>query len=114
MTHEWTIGTFIGEQAKNVIAHAGAGIGYFIQNQGGAGQSFTVNAAFLRPTNEPLPDNCVPANRVQVSKLNAMRESRQGTSHNESLIKRSTASLEELTQWSKHASKLSAGKQETA
>lgn len=81
MTYEWTIGTYTDERAKSVIAHADAGIGYFIQNRGGAGKAFTVTAAFRRPQDSILPDNCIVANYSQVIKLDRMFDSRQGGSN---------------------------------
>ncbi len=51
----WVVGSFDGEAAKSVQAHADAGIGYIILDSAGRGQSSTVVAAFRRAEDSPLP-----------------------------------------------------------
>lgn len=79
MMCEWVIGRYIGEQAKSVIAHANAGSGYFLLDQGKQGVQQTCLAAFRRAMDSPVPDHL---DRVvdpfMVKKLNDRYEQRHG------------------------------------
>ena len=50
--YEWCIGKFKGDMAANVLANAGAGIGYFIRSSSGRGQSLEVDAWFKKRIKE--------------------------------------------------------------
>ncbi len=78
ITSQWVIGSFTGERAKSVKLHADNGIGYFIQQEAGAGMNYTVVAAFKRAMNTVLPEHLQLANPYQVEKLNHMQAARNG------------------------------------
>lgn len=75
---EWVIGTYTGDRAKSVKAHADAGMGYFIRSESGRGTAYEVEAAFLRATDSPLPEHLVKANFGQAQKLDRLRNERLG------------------------------------
>lgn len=71
ITTEWVVGRFTGEQAKSVMAHANAGIGYKIIQKGPAGNSYVL-AAFRRPCGLPLPDHLTRVtDPIQIARLQA-------------------------------------------
>lgn len=78
MQYEWVIGNFEGERAKSVLDHAGAGVGYYIRSQSGAGRNVGVEAAFRRACDRPRPEHLKLADQFQVSKLEKMFKERTG------------------------------------
>lgn len=78
MKYEWVIGSFTGDQAKIVKSHADAGIGYYIQQENGAGFGHTVVAAFRRAISEVRPEHLMLASPYQQERLNKLHESRFG------------------------------------
>lgn len=78
MEYQWVIGAFTGDRGKSVKAHADAGLGYFIQQESGAGQGYTVHAAFRRANDSSLPDHLGICNPYQVDKLEKLYSARHG------------------------------------
>lgn len=78
MEYNWVLSSYTGERAKSVKAHADSGIGYFIQQEGGAGQGHTVVAAFRRGGNEPLEPHMQYCNPAQIIKLEKLYQARHG------------------------------------
>lgn len=80
MQAKWVIGQFTGAQAQSVKSHADAGIGYHLRSVSGAGNSLSVQAAFLRAEDgEPKPEHLEYATIDQVEKLEKLRGIRGGT-----------------------------------
>lgn len=52
----WVVGSYKGETAKSVLAHAASGVGYQILQQNGSGMALNVVAA-LRCSIQPLPEH---------------------------------------------------------
>jgi hypothetical protein len=78
IAYEWVIGSWKGERAKSVKAHADSGIGYFFQRDAGTGPNYTVMAAFRRAMDGFRADHLESANPMQVQKLEALWRKRQG------------------------------------
>lgn len=52
----WVVGSFQGERAKSVLAHAATGLGYKVLQQNGHGPGAQVIAAFRCPI-MPIPEH---------------------------------------------------------
>lgn len=82
MQYDWVVGRFKGDKAKNVINHAGAGLGYFILDTLGVGQSQTVIAAFRRACDSPIPEHLeLVTDSKKIDKLEKMIKGKQGLNH---------------------------------
>jgi hypothetical protein len=81
MNSEWVIGFYIGEQAKRILEHASAGIGYFVLDQGRQGNQATVQAALRRAIDSPTPDHLQRVTDLgMIRKLNDRYDTRHGVS----------------------------------
>ncbi len=76
MKYEWVIGLFTGERAKSVRAHADVGLGYFVRQESGRGADYSVEAAFRRVCDTPLPEHLERATAQQAERLDALYQQR--------------------------------------
>lgn len=82
MEVQWVIGVYTGERAKSVKAHADAGIGYFIREEGGKGAQYRVIAAFKRPMDSPIPPHLDKATPSVATALDRLHDQRHPTNQN--------------------------------
>lgn len=80
MNYEWVIGTYEGEEAKLVTAHANAGVGYYVIARTGRGAGLKIKAAFRRACDSPTPHHLELADYEMIVKLEKLRKQRSGIS----------------------------------
>lgn len=84
MGYQWAIGYYIGEQAKSIIEHANAGIGYFLIEQGRQGNQATAQAAFRHAMDGPMPEHLsLVTAEGMIRKLNDRWDARHGVDRRE-------------------------------
>lgn len=75
----WVVGSFEGEQAKRVLAEADSGTGYLVVERGGNRSNPAVLAAFLRPSNDPVPPHLQEVkDPFKIAEYDKRRNQRQG------------------------------------
>ena len=75
----WVCGGFENNQAKQVIAHADAGIGYLVLDRGGSRHNPVVTVAFIWANNQPLPAHLERViDHQKIEKYNKQLAERQG------------------------------------
>lgn len=73
----WVIGRYTGTDAKRIVAHGEAGIGYYILDKPENGTSW-VEAAHQHPMDAPLPDYLREVtNSHLANKLDSRQQGRQ-------------------------------------
>lgn len=75
--YEWVKGRFEREQAKKILALAGAGVGYFLLDNNNKERAISIVAAFKRPLNA-LPPHLEACNEHEVEKLEQKAAKRLG------------------------------------
>lgn len=79
MPVEWVIGRAVGDRAKSIIAHANAGIGYFVLEQGKQGSQAFCLYATRRVMDSPLPEHLnLVTDPIMLKKLDDHLARRQG------------------------------------
>jgi len=93
----WVVGSFEGEQAKRVVDHADAGVGYIILERAGSKVHPAVLAAFRRAEDSPIP---VHLNEVKdhykIEKYEETRRQRAGIQHRPVVLSTTTKQMSDV------------------
>lgn len=76
----WVVGSYIGENAKHILANASAGVGsYIILDQSGSNIKPSCTVAFRKAIDGPLPDHLLEVKDPRkIRQYEDTRKERQG------------------------------------